>query len=35
MKYLKIPLDRVGVLIGHKGETKRDLEEKSGLMIMK
>jgi ribosomal RNA assembly protein len=33
MKYLKIPLDRVGVLIGHKGETKKDLEEKSGLKI--
>jgi ribosomal RNA assembly protein len=33
MKYLKIPLDRVGVLIGQKGETKKDLEEKSGLKI--
>jgi ribosomal RNA assembly protein len=33
MKYLKIPLDRVGVLIGQKGETKIDLEEKSGLKI--
>ena len=33
MKYLKIPLDRVGVLIGQKGETKKDLEEKSGFKI--
>ena len=27
MKYLKIPMERVGVLIGQKGETKRNLEE--------
>jgi len=27
MKYLKIPLDRIGVLIGHNGETKKDLED--------
>jgi ribosomal RNA assembly protein len=33
MKYLKIPMERVGVLIGHNGETKKDLEEKSGLKI--
>ena len=33
MKYLKIPLDRVGVLIGHKGEVKKDIEGKSGLKI--
>lgn len=33
MKYLKIPIERVGVLIGHKGETKKYLEEKSGLKI--
>lgn len=33
MKYLKIPLDRIGVLIGQKGETKKDLEEKTGLKI--
>ena len=33
MKYLKIPMDRVGVLIGHKGETKKDLEERTGLTI--
>ena len=28
MKYLKIPVDRVGVLIGHNGETKKDLEDR-------
>ena len=33
MKHLKIPLDRVGVLIGKKGEVKKDLEEKSGIKI--
>lgn len=33
MKYLKIPMDRVGALIGHKGETKKDLEEKSGITV--
>ena len=33
MKYLKIPLDRVGVLIGHNGEIKKDLEGKSGFKI--
>ncbi|MCK5636822.1 MAG: RNA-processing protein [Thermoplasmatales archaeon] len=33
MKYLKIPMDRIGVLIGQKGETKKDLEEKTGLKI--
>jgi ribosomal RNA assembly protein len=33
MKYLKIPLERVGVLIGHKGEVKKDLEEKTNIKI--
>jgi len=33
MKYLKIPIERVGVLIGHNGETKKYLEDKSGLKI--
>ena len=33
MKYLKIPMDRVGVLIGHNGETKRYLEQISGVRI--
>jgi ribosomal RNA assembly protein len=27
MKYLKVPRERVGVLIGHNGETKRKIEE--------
>ena len=33
MKYLKIPLDRVGVLIGKNGSVKKDLEEKSGIKL--
>jgi len=33
MKYLKIPMDRIGVLIGQKGENKKFLEEKTGLKI--
>ena len=33
MKYVKIPMDRVGVLIGHNGETKKVLEERSGLKL--
>jgi ribosomal RNA assembly protein len=33
MKYLKIPMDRVAILIGHNGETKAELEKKSGLKI--
>ena len=27
MKYLKVPKERVGVLIGHNGETKKKIEE--------
>ena len=33
MKYLKIPMDRIGALIGHKGETKKDLEDKLGVKL--
>ena len=33
MKYLKIPMERVGVLIGHNGEVKKELETRSGLKI--
>ena len=33
MRYLKIPLERVGVLIGHNGEVKKELEVKSGIKI--
>lgn len=32
-KYLKIPMDRLGVLIGHNGETKNDLIKRTGLDI--
>ena len=28
-----MPMERIGVLIGHNGETKKDLEEKSGIKI--
>jgi len=33
MKYIKIPMERVAVLIGHNGETKNALEERSSLKI--
>jgi len=33
MRYLKIPLERVGVLIGHNGETKKHLEDVSNVRI--
>ena len=33
MRYLKIPLERIGVLIGCSGETKKNLEEKTGIKI--
>ncbi|UCF50661.1 MAG: RNA-processing protein [Thermoplasmatales archaeon] len=33
MKYLKIPMDRVAILIGHNGETKNEIEQRSGLKI--
>jgi len=33
MKYLKIPMDRIGVLIGRNGETKNYLEQISGARI--
>jgi len=33
MKYLKIPMVRIAVLIGHKGETKRELENQTGLKL--
>jgi len=31
MKYVRIPLERVGVLIGHNGETKKHLQERTGI----
>lgn len=33
MLYVKIPMKRVGVLIGEKGETKKKLEEMTGVEI--
>jgi ribosomal RNA assembly protein len=33
MKYVRIPVDRVGVLIGRNGEIKKFLEERSGLSL--
>jgi ribosomal RNA assembly protein len=33
MKYLKIPMDRVAILIGHNGVTKNEIEQRSGLKI--
>jgi len=33
MKYIKIPMERIAIVIGHNGETKRDLEDKSGLNL--
>lgn len=33
MKYLKVPMDRIGALIGHKGETKKDLEDRLGVKL--
>jgi len=33
MKYIKIPMERIAVVIGHNGETKRDLEGKTGVRL--
>jgi len=33
MKYVRIPMDRVGVVIGRNGETKKKLEKRSGLTV--
>ncbi|MCK5258594.1 MAG: RNA-processing protein [Thermoplasmatales archaeon] len=33
MKYIKIPMERIAVVIGHNGETKRDLEDKSRVRL--
>lgn len=32
-RYVKIPMERIAVVIGHNGETKRDLEDKSGVYL--
>ncbi len=34
MKYLKIPKERVGVLIGKEGETKKEIETLSGAKLV-
>ncbi len=33
MQYLKLPKDRVGALIGKKGETKLAIEERTGVLL--
>jgi len=33
MKYIRIPQDRIGVLIGQKGETKKQIEIVSGVKL--
>ena len=33
MDYVKIPLSRVGAMIGPKGETRKKIEEMSGCKI--
>lgn len=33
MKYIRIPMDRVGVLIGHEGKTRRKLQQKTSVRI--
>jgi ribosomal RNA assembly protein len=33
MQYIRLPKDRVGVIIGKKGETKQELEERTGVEI--
>jgi ribosomal RNA assembly protein len=33
MKYLRIPKDRIGVLVGHNGEIKKQIETQSGVTL--
>lgn len=33
MKYVRIPMDRIAVLIGHEGKTKRYIEQKTKIPI--
>jgi len=35
MKYQKIPNDRIGVLIGQSGKTKKELEERFKIKLVK
>ena len=34
IRYVKIPMERVAVLIGHKGETKQSIEEKTNIKLI-
>lgn len=34
MRYIKIPKERIGVLIGHAGETKKTIEERSKVHLI-
>jgi len=33
MRYIKIPMERIAVVIGHNGETKKNLENRSGIHL--
>ena len=33
MQYLRLPKERVGVIIGRKGETKQEIEDRSGVLV--
>ncbi|RLF40506.1 MAG: RNA-processing protein, partial [Thermoplasmata archaeon] len=33
MRYVRIPRDRIGVLIGHKGEVKEEIERKTKIKL--
>ncbi|HDO19292.1 MAG TPA: RNA-processing protein [Thermoplasmatales archaeon] len=33
MRYIKIPIERIGVLIGHNGETKEEIEKRSNIKL--
>lgn len=34
MRYIRIPMERVAVLIGHNGETKREIEGKTNMRLI-
>ncbi|MCD6411827.1 MAG: RNA-processing protein [Thermoplasmata archaeon] len=33
MRYVKIPKERIGVLIGHNGKVRKEIEERSGIKL--
>ena len=35
MKYLKIPMERIGVLIGSNGETRKRIEDYSKIKLIR